>query len=136
MREHNQPDSIDTTPAATGTPQSEGPHVTQPATTQELIADVLLHHMNDDDAYTAADAILRDPALTIRPRRIITGEWRDVRDALDKLPEGTAIRWFGEYKTRPNVAVRVGKTWEMNGYQRPLKSETIARDNTPIEVIA
>lgn len=111
--------------------------MTQPATTQELIADVLLTHLpDDDDAYTAADAILRDPALTVRRRVILSGEWRDVMAALDDLPEGTSIRWFGEYKSRPNLAVRVGKTWEMNGYQRPLKSENIARDNTPIEVLA
>lgn len=115
-------------------------HVTQPATTQELIADVLLTHLpNDDDAYTAADAILRDPALTIRPRRIIWGDhWETIRDALDALPNNTQIRWGTKATTTLGIKVVnvMGQTrWATTSYGNT-KSETIARDNTPIEVIA
>lgn len=110
--------------------------MTQPATTQELIADVLLTHLpNDDDAYTAADALQRDPALTIRPRRIIQGEWRDVRDVLDTLPEGTRI-----VIANGDLAVKRDNVFGHPKWRTTRasveSSETIARDNTPIEVIA
>ena len=113
--------------------------MTTPATTQELIADVLIHHMNDDDAYTAADALSRDPAITVRPRRIITGEWRDVETALDDLPRGTIIRWQEDvitYVAIKEINMGNGMRWYEAGYRQPRDSESIARDNTPIEVIA
>lgn len=109
--------------------------MTQPATTQELIADVLIHHMDDDDAYTAADAIVRDPAVTVRPRRIISGEWRDVRDALDKLPEGARILIANGDLAVKRTNVLGHPKWRTTRASVE-SSETIARDNTPIEVIA
>lgn len=120
----------------------EGPHVTQPATTQELIADVLLTHLpNDDDAYTAADAILRDPALTVRKRNVTSwSEWEETRDALEALPEGTQIRWRTGIDAHPALAIKVtnvmGKTHWSATELGAITSESIARDNTPIEVIA
>ena len=111
--------------------------MTTPATTQELIADVLLMHLpDDDDAYTAADAILRDPALTVRPRRILTGEWEAVRDTLEALPEGTQIRWTTGMNPRPELAIHRGHRWHCTNGSLPRTSHNIARDNTPIEVIA
>ncbi len=111
--------------------------MTQPATTQELIADVLLPYFGDDEiAYTAADAIVRDPAITIRPRRIITGEWRDVRDALDKLPMGAQIRWTTGEPIHTALGINRGAYWNVTTHGGPLTSYNIARDNTPIEVLA
>lgn len=115
--------------------------MTTPATTQELIADVLLTHLpNDDDAYTAADAILQDPAITVRPRRIITGEWRDVQAELDALPVGTQIRWSTGIDEHLALGIKSAifsqprwLTTDTAGY---LTAENIARDNTPIEVLA
>ncbi len=126
--------------------KSEGPHVTQPATTQELIADVLLMHLpsddvpSDDDAYTAADAILRDPALTIRPRVILTGEWETVRDQLERLPEGTQIRWRTGHDEHLSLAIKIASfrelRWASTDSARLLNATNIARDNTPIEILA
>ena len=116
----------------------EGPTVTQPATTQELIADVLIHHMNDDDAYTAADALLRDPAIEIRQRIIIWGDrWEMIRDALDALPLGAQIRWRTGYPEQTSFAIQRRRgMWAEIGHVAHRTSESIARDNTPIEVIA
>lgn len=110
--------------------------MTQPATTQELIADVLNRHFTDDEiAYNVACEIERDPALTVRPRVVISGEWRDVRDALDKLPEGTRI-----VIANGDLAVKRDNVFGRPHWRTTRasveSSETIARDNTPIEVIA
>lgn len=115
--------------------------MTQPATTQELIADVLLTHLpNDDDAYTAADALMRDPALTVRPRVILTGEWETVRDQLERLPEGTQIRWRTGHDEHLSLAIKIASfrelRWASTDSARLLNATNIARDNTPIEVIA
>jgi len=109
--------------------------VTQPATTQELIADVLLPYFGDDEtAYTAAAAITQDPALTVRPRRILSGEWRYVMAALDALPRLTVIKW--QSHEGPTVAINRHGRWIEAGYSVARTSESIARDNTPIKVIA
>lgn len=114
--------------------------MTTPATTQELIADVLYRHFTDDEqAYNVACEIERDLALTIRKRVIITGEERDVRDALDALPRGAIIRWQEDaiaYVAIKELNLGNGPRWYEAGYRMPRTSETIARDNTPIEVIA
>lgn len=109
--------------------------MTQPATTQELIADVLIPYFpDDDDAYTAADALQGDPAITVRPRVILSGEWPDVMEALDALPHLTTIRW--QSHDGPTVAIKRHGKWIEAGYSVARRSESIARDNTPIEVIA
>lgn len=111
--------------------------MTQPATTQELIADVLYHHMNDDDdAYTAADALMRDPAITVRPRVILQGDPQDVEATLDKLPMGAQIRWTTGEPIHTALAINRGAYWNVTTHGGPLTSYNIARDNTPIEVIA
>lgn len=115
--------------------------MTTPATTQELIADVLYRHFTDDEqAYQVACEIERDPAITIRPRRILSGEWRDVEAALNALPEGTQVRWQTGYPIRTALGIKSTVfrqprwlTTDSAGY---LTAENIARDNTPIEVIA
>lgn len=117
--------------------------MTTPATTQELIADVLLSHLpNDDDAYTAADAILRDPGVTVRKRNVINrGESRDVAAALDALPIGTQIRWRATGpQALPTLGIKIEnimghQLWSTTGLGN-LKSIHIAFDNTPIEVLA
>ena len=100
--------------------------------------------MNDDDAYTAADALSRDPAITIRPRVVLRGDlhgdWEQVRDALDALPEGAQIRWRTGIDAHPALAIKItnvmGKTHWSATELGAITSESIARDNTPIEVIA
>lgn len=117
----------------------EGPTVTQPATTQELIADVLYRHFTDDEeAYQVACEIERDPAIEIRQRIIIWGDrWEMIRDALDALPLGAQIRWRTGYPEQTSFAIQRRRgMWAEIGHVAHRSSETIARDNTPIEVIA
>jgi hypothetical protein len=76
--------------------------------------------------------------LTAEPR-VLEGDWETVRDALDALPEGAVIKWADSDGCC--VALKssnaMGKSrWFEAGYSHPRASESIARDETPIEVIA
>lgn len=70
------------------------------------------------------------------PPRVLEGDWETVRDALDALPEGAQIRWRTGIVEYLALAIRRGEYWAITGYSGPLTSESIARDETPIEVIA
>lgn len=105
--------------------------------TTDLIAEHLYRAITDDEtAYNVAAAITRDPQLSISRRVVISGEWRDVKDALEALPEGTRIDLaHGNLgvKRRDVVGRMIWHTTRTAGYET---SESIARDNTPIEVLA
>ena len=106
---------------------------------EAAVADVLmLHFADDEDAYNAAAAVVADPAIVVRRRRVIAGEWQAVAAALDELPAGTVILWQAESDRW--VAIkdlsRMGDArWFEAGVQRPRSSESIARDGAPIEVL-
>ncbi|WP_032402447.1 hypothetical protein [Rhodococcoides fascians] len=68
--------------------------------------------------------------------RVLEGDWETARDALDALPEGAQIRWRTGIVEHTALAIRRGRYWAITGYSGPLTSESIARDETPIEVIA
>ncbi|MEU3476428.1 hypothetical protein [Rhodococcus sp. NPDC006774] len=118
--------------------------MTQPATTQELIADVLYRHFTDDEqAWNIACEIERDPALTVRPRVYLMGDRATVLDQLERLPEGAQIRWKTGEPIHVALAIKIvdyaGKNrWSATamGSSGYISSESIARDNTPIEVLA
>ncbi|OZE35666.1 MULTISPECIES: hypothetical protein [unclassified Rhodococcus (in: high G+C Gram-positive bacteria)] len=84
------------------------------------------------------------PALIARVREleplVLEGDWETVRDALDALPEGAQIRWTTGDPIRISLAVKiinvVGNTRWSATDGRYIPSESIARDETPIEVIA
>ncbi|WP_143545302.1 hypothetical protein [Rhodococcus sp. 15-649-2-2] len=84
-----------------------------------------------DDDIPALIACVRE----LTPR-VLEGDWETVRDALDALPEGAQIRWVTGIVEHVALAIRRGKYWAITGYSGPLTSESIARDETPIEVIA
>lgn len=100
---------------------------------EDSVADVLMVHFADDqDAYNAAAAVVADPAITVRRRRVLSGEWRDVKAALDELPEGARIVIAdGELAVK-----RHGDCWSSTRSRNVEGSEGIARDNAPIEVLA
>lgn len=72
--------------------------------------------------------------------RVLEGDWETVRDALDALPEGTQIRWRTGDPIHVSLAIKiinvVGNTRWSATDGRYMPSESIARDETPIEVIA
>lgn len=92
-----------------------------------------------EDAEFIAHARDDIPALVARVReltpRVIEGEWESVRDQLDALPDGAQIRWRTGFQRHLVLAIRCGRRWEMTGYNRLVISESIARDEQPIEVI-
>jgi hypothetical protein len=73
--------------------------------------------------------------------RVLEGDWETVRDALDALPEGAQIRWRTGDPIHVALAIKyanvMGKgRWDTTGFGLLLSSDNIARDETPIEVIA
>lgn len=68
--------------------------------------------------------------------RVLEGDWETVRDALDALPEGAQIRWTTGDPIHVALAIHRGAYWDATVYGGPLSSDNIARDETPIEVIA
>ncbi|OZE04369.1 hypothetical protein CH249_25900 [Rhodococcus sp. 05-2255-3B1] len=73
--------------------------------------------------------------------RVLEGDWETVRDALDALPEGAQIRWTTGDPVHVALAIKYTNVlgngrWDATGSGLLLRSETIARDETPIEVIA
>lgn len=68
--------------------------------------------------------------------RVLEGDWETVRDALDALPEGAQIRWTTGDPIHVALAIHRGVHWDATVYGGPLSSDNIARDETPIEVIA
>lgn len=68
--------------------------------------------------------------------RVLEGDWETVRDALDALPEGAQIRWRTGMANRPELAIHRGHYWHSTNGPQPIDSDNIARDETPIEVIA
>lgn len=80
------------------------------------------------------------PALVFRLRelepRVLEGDWETVRTALDALPEGAQIRWRTGMANRPELAIHRGHHWHSTNGPQPIDSDNIARDETPIEVIA
>lgn len=73
--------------------------------------------------------------LTAEPR-VLEGDWETVRDALDALPEGAQIRWTTGDPIQVALGIHRRARWDVTVYGGPLSSENIARDETPIEVIA
>lgn len=107
---------------------------------EEAVADVLMLHFSDDeDAYNAAAAVVADPAVTVRRRRVLSGEWQDVKAALDELPEGSIIAWAdedGRCVALKCPAMTTRLEWFEAGHSRPSPSEGLARNGVPIEVLA
>lgn len=101
--------------------------------------------MDPADAEFIAHARTDVPALVARVReltpRVLEGDWETVRDALDALPEGAQIRWRANgRRALPTLGIKVTNvmghaSWSTTGLGI-LKATTIARDETPIEVIA
>ncbi|KQU33528.1 hypothetical protein [Rhodococcus sp. Leaf233] len=97
------------------------------------------------DAEFIAHARTDIPALIARVRalepRVLEGDWGTVRDALDSLPEGAQIRWRANgSRALPTLGIKITNvighaSWSTTGLGI-LKATTIARDETPIEVIA
>jgi hypothetical protein len=103
----------------------------------DSVADVLMLHIADDEAaYNAAAAVVADTAITVRRRRVIAGEWPAVLADLDELPEGARIVIAdGDLAVkRRNVFGHL--MWHSTRSSIPERSEDIARDNAPIEVLA
>jgi hypothetical protein len=84
------------------------------------------------------------PALVARVReltpRVLKGDWETVRDQLDALPEGAQIRWTTGDPVHVALAIKYTNVlgngrWDATGCDLLLRSESIARDNTPIEVL-
>lgn len=78
--------------------------------------------------------------LTAEPR-VLEGDWETVRDALDALPEGAQIRWRTGDPIHVALAIKIfnvkGETrWSTTDSIGYVSSENVARDETPIEVIA
>ncbi|WP_155288346.1 hypothetical protein [Rhodococcoides fascians] len=73
--------------------------------------------------------------LTAEPR-VLEGDWETVRDALDALPMGAQIRWTTGDPIHVALAIHRGAHWDVTVHGGPLSSDNIARDETPIEVIA
>lgn len=96
--------------------------------------------MDPADAEFIAHARTDIPALIARVRelepRVLEGDWETVRDALDALPMGAQIRWQTGDPIHVALAIHRGAHWDATVYGGPLSSENIARDETPIEVIA
>ena len=92
-----------------------------------------------DLSETLIDTVKRLIA-TMKPR-VLEGDWETVRDALDALPEGAQIRWRANgRRALPTLGIKVTNvmghaSWSTTGLGI-LKATTIARDETPIEVIA
>lgn len=78
---------------------------------------------------------LEEYVAVLEPR-VLEGDWETVRDALDALPEGAQIRWRTGMANRPELAIHRGDYWHSTNGPRPIDSDNIARDETPIEVIA
>lgn len=85
------------------------------------------------------------PTLIARVRelepRVLEGDWETVRDVLDALPEGAQIRWRTGIEGGVALAIQRPSllgivAWQLTGYPGYISSEAIARDETPIEVIA
>lgn len=69
--------------------------------------------------------------------RVLEGDWETVRDALDALPEGAQIRWRTGDSLHVALSIKLGTgLWQTTGWNRSSNSYSIARDGTPIEVIA
>ena len=72
--------------------------------------------------------------------RVLEGDWETVRDALDALPMGAQIRWCTGIDEHPALAIKItnvmGNTHWSATELGNVTSESIARDNTPIKVIA
>lgn len=64
----------------------------------------------------------------------LEGNWETVRDSLDALPNASVIRW--QSHDGPAVAIKRLGRWHEAGYHVTRTVESIARDNTPVEVIA
>ncbi|MBY4381827.1 hypothetical protein HQO24_10255 [Rhodococcus fascians] len=99
----------------------------------------------DADAEFIAHSRTDIPALVARVReltpRVLEGDWESVRDALDALPEGAQIRWRTGVEGGVALAIQRPSllgivAWQLTGYPGYISSESIARDETPIEVIA
>jgi len=87
-----------------------------------------------DLAETLTDTVKR-LIDTMKPR-VLEGDWETVRDALDALPVGAQIRWRTGMANRPELAIHRGHYWHSTNGPQPIESDNIARDETPIEVIA
>ena len=79
--------------------------------------------------------------MTAFKPRVLEGDWETVRDALDALPEGAQIRWRANGpRALPTLAIKItnviGHAWWWTTGLGNLRAENIARDETPIEVIA
>lgn len=101
---------------------------------------VLMHHIADDQAaHTAAQAVVADPAITVRRRRVLSGEWPAVLADLDELPDGSIIVWNDEDDhcvAIKSVTAAGSLAWFEAGYQRPIAVETLAGHCVPFEVLA
>ena len=101
-------------------------------------AEFIAHARIDIPTLIAEVRSLRDE---LNGERILVGDdWQAVRDQLDALPEGTQIRWRTGVDEHPALAIKrriFGEhRWGTTAHNRPVNSTNIARDNTPIEVIA
>lgn len=79
---------------------------------------------------------LAEHGYRVTEPRVLEGDWETVRDALDALPEGAQIRWRTGDPIHVALAIHRGAHWDATVYGGPLSSDNIARDETPIEVIA
>ena len=78
-----------------------------------------------------------DSAVAELEPPVLEGDWETVRDALDALPEGAQIRWTTGLRARPELAVkRKGDLWSTTAAGLYFTAYNIAKDETPIEVIA
>lgn len=91
-----------------------------------------------DVSYEFGQRVVEEHNAFTSARVVLEGDWETVRDALDALPAGSQIRWSTGDPIRVALAIRRdnSRLWETTGWTRSISSHSIARDNTPIEVIA
>lgn len=94
-----------------------------------------LERSEADHALAQAQCELDQLRRTDFPR-VLKGDWETVRDALDALPEGAQIRWTTGDPIHVALGINRGAYWNVTTPGGPLSSDNIARDETPIEVIA
>ncbi|WP_155288804.1 hypothetical protein [Rhodococcoides fascians] len=93
--------------------------------------------ISDLEVVRVRDAVeaLVDRIRDLTPR-VLKGDWRDVEAALDALPMGAQIRWTTGEPIHVALGINRGAYWNVTTHGGPLSSYNIARDETPIEVIA